>query len=317
MSIVLKQCFLCFFLILPALPVWAATLETNFEMNNMPPLFFRLGTWSGQSGVEKSHDGACIIARDASSAPVHYDLSVMDMHGENFALRTGSSVLPVTFTIKGTGAATSSLDEALKRNSDSIEIQGNPQFTRCADYGFSITMRVQGSDIVDSGSAGYYNGEFQLKGVVNGKQTSSKFYVQLKIINQFQVTQVKDIAMTKNNISGGWLQGDMDFCVYAVFGGNYKMSVDSQLRPGRRFELQNGVGGAIPYRVNIRYSDLSKWTPLLQRGESEPGTLVASNKRNCGGSPNVRIRIDTPESKIPSALTGLYRDVQVVTVGPE
>ncbi|MTI13591.1 hypothetical protein E1189_11270 [Sansalvadorimonas verongulae] len=206
----------------------------------------------------------------------------------------------------------------MKRSSDSIEIQGNPQFKRCADYGFSITISVKRSDIVRHGSVGQYNGHFQL--MVNNKSllpALPPFYVQLNIKNLFQVTQLKDIAMTKNNISGGWLQGDMDFCVYALFGGRYKMSFDSQLRPGRRFELHNSVGGAIPYRVNIRHKNLRRWTPLLQRGESEPGTLVASNKRNCGGSPNVRIRIDALEKDMPSVLTGLYRDVQVVTVGPE
>ncbi|WP_230460338.1 hypothetical protein, partial [Sansalvadorimonas verongulae] len=98
MSIVLKQWFLCCVLILPALPVWAVKLE--LEAGGHIPRIITLGTWYGQSSPENSYN-ACIIASD-NGVPTHYDLSVMDIRGENLALRTGDKVVPVTFTIKGT-----------------------------------------------------------------------------------------------------------------------------------------------------------------------------------------------------------------------
>ena len=288
-----------------------------------------MGQWSGQGVVNGSTPPAtdgrrfCILAyEDLSSGRNigNYKIEITGpKEGSSFVLSQNSHLLPVTLRVTGKRPA----NENIKNHSfadGSVEVTGNNSRTACRDYEFSLSAEVSREDVLQRMAVGNYTGTFTLwaDSDLPIRRVRENFVVTLSIIPVYQVSKLKDVELDSTDTSsdGIWLYDDMGFCVFSMGGRDYKMTLNSQLRPSEPFELRNSLGQGIPYRADVQLNDGS-WKIFTSSGTTDSGSMTGSGVLDCGGATNALIRIGVQTADTNGKRSGGYKDIVVVTVGPE
>ena len=279
---------------------------------------------SGASPPVKTGASFCVVSfhqlptRERSMRD--YDITVSGLNnGSSFILRQGSKSLPVTLRLRGRSNTNSHISNQSLFN-NTITVNGLNSDSLCRKYQYTIRAEISSSDILQYQAVGRYEGTFVLRAnsISPAQEIEQDFKVSINLTPAYQVTRLRDVHLSESSMSpdGRWYLEDVRFCVFAMGAQHYKMSVNSQLRPSGRFEIRNDSGAGIPYRINILQGG-NNWKIFHQEGSTDPGTLTGSGALNCNGRTNVTLRIDMQTANVAGKPSGVYRDVMVVTVGPE
>ena len=253
----------------------------------------------------------------------NYALHVIGpQRNSSFVLKQGDNKrLPVTLRLTGNTDANSSIRNRSLFN-NLIRVSGQNTYSLCRDYNFTIAAEVSRNDILQAMAIGKYQGTFSLivgsrAGNWYGQSVAARFVVSISISPAYRVSRLEDVHLSQENLTsdGQWYMKDLEFCVFAMGGQHYKMTVNSQLRPSGRFELRNGSSG-IPYRVSV-LQGRNNWKVFQRGGSTDSRTLSGSEFWNCDGSTNALLRIDMQSADASGKSSGTYSDVMEVTVGPE
>jgi len=152
------------------------------------------------------------------------------------------------------------------------------------------------------------------QGELNATESTGKVDIRFEIVDQVQISNVKDITLgTFDGVNG--LTGGQSFCVYRNGGKGYEMEVSSV--DGTGFFAQSPTtGDSVEFSVRIDGDVDASDTTVIADGATS-AAYNGSSALDCGVTDNASIQVDFAPTDLRAASTADdYKGTVVITVKP-
>ncbi len=239
-----------------------------------------------------------------------------DMLDDSFALKAGSSTIPVTLRLKGVaGDGTDNIDEDMFNNES--DVPGKSGFEICRNNEFVVVAEIDAEDL--EGAAGDYEGTFDVEvSAAPSMKANDDLNVELELPPSILISGLsdRDFVYTGKNISD-----TQKFCVYtSEKNGKFKIKADSGADQAG-FWLSNGTAAYnIEYGVTVgRVGGGNDNSRKLNEGVYDThSSWKGAEDLFCGGgdNENMELTLDIEKSDIDGKPSGVYKDTLYLTVEP-
>ena len=237
-----------------------------------------------------------------------------DMLDDSFALKAGSSTIPVTLRLKGVaGDGTDNIDEDMFNNES--DVPGKSGFEICRNNEFVVVAEIDAEDL--EGAAGDYEGTFDVEvSAAPSMKANDDLNVELELPPSILISGLDDITLTHTGID---IEEIREFCVYVSEQDGFKIKADSDAGNGS-FELSNGTAADnIKYEVTVgRVKGGNGNSKTLEEGveATHPSWKGASDLFCNDGGDNMELTLYIKESDVDGKPSGVYKDTLYLTVEP-
>lgn len=144
--------------------------------------------------------------------------------------------------------------------------------------------------------------------------------IDLELQKMIRVSQLQDIALTKQNVVGSYYQQTKTFCVYVSENPyRYWIELTDQNTGGLGpLKMKNSAGIELSYEVAVT-NDVSQLNTgsYISQIQSDIGPFTGSSDLNCANGPSPVISIRVLSTEADSKPDGMYRDTITVLVMPD